>query len=360
MADNTRLLPLRILQVLRQHTDADHTLSQKEIQTLLEQEYGMKTDRGAVRRCIHELMLADDVPIEGKEREYAYKSKTTKNKEAGTQYTGLCYRHDFDQSELHMLMDGVLFSRNIPANQRQDLLNRLSEQGGKYFHSYMAYMRGTMPDVPEIPQLFLNIEILDEAIRTKKQVRIEYGYLGIDYKLQPAWPTENCEPYWIILNPYRLAAIDGRYFLICNTDKYDNISIYRIDRFIRCELLDTPVKPQRNIEGWKSIPDTVEFVQSNAFMGFGESGTITFTIPKEKAYEAIDFFGKTVSFKINSKEPGQLNCSVYANHYSMKIWAMQNAGMVRVTSPASLVEEIMKSLENGLSIYKTSCHSIET
>ena len=352
MADSTRLLPLRILQVLQKHSDAEHPLSQKELLSLLEQEYGMSVERGAVRRCVHELMLADDVPVEGTEQKYSYRNQITKNKETGVQYTGLYYRHDFDPSELHMLLDGVLFSRNIPANQREDLLSRLSSLGGKYFNSHMSYMRGAMPEMPEIPQLFLNIEILDEAIRNKKQVRIEYGYPGTDYTLHPAWPGKGNEPYLMTINPYRLAALDGRYFLICNTDKYDNLSIYRVDRMIRCKLTDTPAKPQRKVKGLEAAPNTAAFVQSNAFMGYGESGTVLFTLPKDKAYEAIDMFGKTVSFKADSKDPDMLQCSVYANHYSIKLWAMQYAGIVRVTSPTSLAEEIRKTLKKGLAQYQ--------
>jgi len=352
MAENSRLLPLRILQILRKHSDAEHPMAQKDIQTLLETEYGMTVDRGSVRRCIHELMQADDVPIEGKERVYAYRNSVTKDSETGVQYSDLYYMHDFDPAELHMLMDGVLFSRNIPAGQRENLLNRLSALGGKYFHSYMNYIRGAMPEMPEIPQLFLNMEILDEAIRTRKQVRVEYGYLGTDFRLEPAWDRKEGEPFWMIINPYRLVALDGRYFLICNYDKYETLAIYRVDRMIQCELLETPTKTAREVKGLETAPNTAAFVQSNAFMGYGKSGNVVFRIPREKAYEAIDFFGKTVSFRDDPRDPESLLCSVYANHYSMKAWAMQNAGMVRVLSPDSLAQEIREALENGIQKYR--------
>ena len=353
MAESNRLLPLRILQILQKHSDADHPLFQKDLIALLSQEYGITADRGAVRRCIHELMQNDDIPLEGIEREYEYKDMITKRNETGTQYTGLYYQHDFNPSELHMLMDGVLFSRNIPSRQREDLIQRLSALGNKYFQSYMSYFRGSIPDMPEIPQLFWHMELLDEAIRTKKQIRMEYGYLNTEFMLTPNWPRKKGEPYWMIINPYRLAALDGRYFLICNTDKYDDLSVFRVDRMIRCELLDTPAKPARKVKGLEGSPNTSKFVQSNAFMGYGESGTVTFSLPKDKAYEAIDMFGKTISFKPDPDNPEMLRCSVFANHYSVKMWALQNIGIIKILSPVSLVKEIREALAEGLEKYRT-------
>ena len=196
------------------------------------------------------------------------------------------------------------------------------------------------------------MELLDEAIRTKKQVRVEYGYPGTDFTLEPAWKRKSGEPFWMTVNPYRLTALDGRYFLICNYDKYDTLAIYRVDRMIRCELLDTPAKPIQEVNRQKSMQTTAEFVQSNALMGYGESGTVVFSLPKLKAYEAIDVFGKTVSFQPDPKDPDSLICTVFANHYSMKRWALQYTDIVKVLSPGSLADEIKETLAKGLKNYE--------
>ena len=108
----------------------------------------------------------------------------------------------------------------------------------------------------------------------------------------------------------------------------------------------------REVKGLDNAPNSTGFVLSNAFMGYGESGNVIFEIPGDKAYEAIDVFGKTVSFKSDPGTPEKLTCSVYANHYSMKHWAMQNADFVKVISPVSLVEEIKESLSKGLAQYQ--------
>ena len=51
-----KTLILNILDILRRYTDADHTLSQKDILDILEKEYEMKAERKAVRRNIQNLI----------------------------------------------------------------------------------------------------------------------------------------------------------------------------------------------------------------------------------------------------------------------------------------------------------------
>ena len=87
-------------------------------------------------------------------------------------------------------------------------------------------------------------------------------------------------------------------------------------------------------------------------MGFGESGTVMFSIPKQRTYEAIDFFGKAVSFKSDPKEPEMQICSVFANYYSMKLWALQYADIIKILSPESLAEEVRETLARGLNNYE--------
>ena len=44
--------------------------------------------------------------------------------------------HPFEEAELHLLIDGLLASRHINPNQRQDLINKVSSLGSRYFKSH--------------------------------------------------------------------------------------------------------------------------------------------------------------------------------------------------------------------------------
>ena len=45
-----------------------------------------------------------------------------------------------------------------------------------------------------------------------------------------------------------MAATNGRYYLICNYDKYDTLSNYRIDRITGIKMLDENRKPVRELK----------------------------------------------------------------------------------------------------------------
>lgn len=76
-AQSKKLLILDILSILKQYSDEEHRLSQKEILQLLKQEYGMTADRKAVKRNLMDLMDF------GFEIEYSETNRMVKNHKTG-------------------------------------------------------------------------------------------------------------------------------------------------------------------------------------------------------------------------------------------------------------------------------------
>ena len=46
-----------------------------------------------------------------------------------------------------------------------------------------------------------------------------------------------------VVSLYQMAAKEGKYYLICNYDYYDDISNYWVDRIIDIEIFDVKAKP---------------------------------------------------------------------------------------------------------------------
>ena len=44
------------------------------------------------------------------------------------------------------------------------------------------------------------------------------------------------------INPYRTCTVNGRYYLICNVDKYDSLCHFRIDRILDAKQLKSAAK----------------------------------------------------------------------------------------------------------------------
>ena len=147
-------------------------------------------------------------------------------------------KDSFNDAELRILIDSVLFSKNISQEDKKSFLEKLRSMANKQSRKKFSY-------VSELPKVFNseNDEILDalkvinDAIKDGRKIQFVYNKYGIDFKLHP----RRDEPYKV--SPYQLAITNGRYYLIGNYDKYDDISHYRVDRITSAKILSARKEP---------------------------------------------------------------------------------------------------------------------
>lgn len=342
-----KIIILYILQILRRYTDADHTMTQQQIAEKLQSEYGLDVNRATVKRNISDLIDAG-YDIQYTEVIRSHTDKRTGEKEENIIYTDLYFEHEFTEPELHMLIDGLLFSRSVPYRQRKQLIDKLGKLSSAYFNQRMNHVHCMSADSPQNPELFHTIDILDEAITAGKQIRITYNYYGTDMKLHPGQNADGTVKRQV-LNPYQMVASEGRYYLICNNDHYSTVSNYRIDRITDIELLETSVKPKNQVEGLEDGLNLQEYVYQNLNMFSGKAEKVEFVIPKSAVSLIIDFFGRHVSF--HEQEDGMVSCRLLVSSEAMKHWAVEHANIVRVVSPESLVEDVRTELKKAAALY---------
>ena len=343
-----KIVILYILQILRKYTDSMHTMTQQQIVEKLQSEYGLEIDRRTVKRNIEYLV---DAGYDIQFRELTRKMTHSKNgaAEENTIYTDLYYEHDFTEAELHMIIDGLLFSRSVPYKQRRELIDKLGKLSSSYFNQRMNHIHCMSADSPENPQLFYTIDVLDEAIIRGKQVALTYGYYGRDLELHPQLNADGSEKRQLI-NPYQMVAAEGRYYLICNNDKYDNAANYRLDRIVNIELLESDVKPMSRVEELKDGLNLQEYMYQNLNMFTSAPEDVSFLIPERNVSLVIDFFGKHVSF-CDSDQEGMVSCRLKVSYDAMKLWAVEHANMVKVTSPQRLVEAVQGEIRKAMGLY---------
>lgn len=327
-----KLLIMNILDILKRYTDENHRLSQKEIVELLKNEYDMQADRKSVKRNLMNLIDF------GYDLEYSESIRINKNGEEETIYTDWYLNRDFSDAELRLLIDSLLFSKHIPHSQCKQLIEKLSGLSNIYFNSKVKLIRTLTENMPQNKELFYTIEILDEAISKNKKVAFTYNQYDVDKKLHP----RREEKY--IVNPYQIAATNGRYYLICNYDKYDDISNYRIDRITDIELLDETAKPKP--KDW-TLP---KHMAEHIYMFSGGSESVTFCAKRYIVPDIIDWFGKDVNFTDITEE--EVTAHVNVNLEAMRLWAMQYAKHIKILTPPRLTEEIKNDLKEGLSNYE--------
>ena len=177
-----KLLILNILDILRKYSDADHGLSQKDIADILKRDYNMTVDRKAIRRNLLSLMEC------GYEIEYSETVRTVTNPKTGEEeesyiWSDFYLERDFSDSELRLLIDGLLFSRHIPYSDCKNLVEKLKNLSNVYFNSHIKHIARMPDDKTDNKHLFLNIELLDEAIIKQKKVSFNYAEYRTDKKM---------------------------------------------------------------------------------------------------------------------------------------------------------------------------------
>ena len=346
-----KLLTINILRILQRHSDAAHPISQKEIIEYLEKEYGMTVDRKAVRRNIDFLIEAgyEIKPADPKKKRLMPNAETGA-KEEQPLITDIYLVRDFSDAELRMLIDSVLFSGHIPHSQRKELAEKLEGLSSKYFRSHMKHVHTVPDNLPENPQLFLNIELLGEAIHEGRKVRFQYLEYCTDKKLHPKLREDGSVREYVV-NPYQMAAKEGKYYLICNYDKYDDISNYRVDRIAKVEKLDEPVKPFESLSWAKERRlDLAEYMREHIYMFSSENVRAKFRIVKPMISDVIDMFGKEIRFSDETDDTVTVTATV--NEMSMLQFARSFAPDVVLLEPEFLAKKVKETAERTVEVYK--------
>ena len=336
-----KLLIINILNILKEYSDAKHPLNQQDIIKLLKDKYQMEANRKTIKRNLLDLLDC------GFNLEYKQVKRINAKGEEEILYTDWYLERDFTDAELRLLIDSILFSSHIPYRQCTDLIKKLHGLSNRYFKNRTKHITSVPLNAPNNKQLFYNIEILDEAISRGLQVEFHYNNFGTDKNLHPRLNAEG-EPRSYTINPYQMAAVNGRYYLICNYDRFDDITHYRIDKISDIRLLPTPAKTLKELDYKIGL---YQHLAQHLYMFSGEVIKITFEAEASMVGEIIDWFGMEVDFTPLSKE--RYLVTVHTSEQAMTYWAMQYSSQVKVLTPSSLVERIKDKLLEAVAKYYT-------
>ena len=133
-----------------------------------------------------------------------------------------------------------------------------------------------------------------------------------------------------------MVATNGRYYLICNYDKYDELSNYRIDRITKITMLDTPAKPL------KSGINLPKHMAEHIYMFAGDSVRAKFRAKNYIIDQVIDWYGKDAT--IIPENDDECTVTVNVNKNAFFCWAMQYGEHIEVLEPADIREKIISSV----------------
>lgn len=307
-----------LLEILREYSDANHVLRMQDIIAKMKVMYDIEVDRRTVYGAIDLLKrLGHDISC------YS---------DNGVGY----YLADrlLEPSEVRLLTDAVYAYQAISAPQTEKLVEKLQKLLNAYDRKVYKNMTVVKNDKKTTNyEVFLNVEILDEAIQKKKKVQFTYLAYDFDKSLKPRREKK------YTVNPYQLICTNEHYYLACKMAPESRVSFYRIDL-----MRDISVS-EFNIEAPLNERELMIAGSKTMYAWYGEPEIITMRCKNYVLGDVIDKFGRGITIKKENDET--FLATIKIAPHGVQFWALQYLPHIEVLSPDWLRDEIIESLKSN-------------
>ena len=321
---------LLVLKVLEKYSDENHMLTHQQIIDLMQSNYGVSVERKSIGNSIDILIeLGYDI---------------TKAKKMGCYYSGRL----FDASEIRFLDDAIFSSKSISGKYAKNITKRLNEHLSIYQQRDYDYLVNSNAIArSDNVQLFLNIDIINEAIKKGKKVSFYYYTYNEKGELIP---RKGNNKYTV--SPYYLINSQGRYYLLCNSyaSSKKPISTYRVDLIKEVSVTEDDLIPLHSFIGMENF-NIAQYINEHIYPFGGEVVNASIEIVKPAAMQYImDWFGDKAF--VRKDENGNTIVNIRCDEDALFYWLLQYGEGVRLLTPQKLKDKLKNHYEEQIKRYK--------
>ncbi len=298
--------------ILKMNTDEDHAMNADEIRTAL-------AERGisVIRRVV-----ANDIATLN---QYGYEVLSYKKK-----YTYYyVVNRSLEMAEVVMLADVVNASK-LPVAQKKTLNERLSgmlcshqaENISKHIISFDGKRKGNS-------SFIYNIDAIERAINENKRI----SFLYFDYnRCHEKVYRKNRDRY--IVNPVVMVWDKNNYYLLCYSERHDNIITYRLDK-----MEDVKIMNEERVKCYEYEKFNTEEYRKQVFSMFGgESRRVTLLFSANILTDMFDRFGDDIHIIKVDDETFSVDVTVQISK-TFFAWVAGTQGKVKIQSPKNILDE---------------------
>ncbi len=316
-----------ILEILKEYSDRNHLLKQKDIIDKLHNIYNVDIERKTISSTLELLTeLGYDI----------YKDKA-----------GVCLdERDFDETQIKFLIDAIYSSKIITAEQAKEISEKLYSSLSKYQRKDYSYIhKSTEISRTENKEVFSNIDFISEAIKIKKKITFKYLSYDKQGKL-----IERRDGYEYKVSPYFLINNFGKYYLICNISSHDDHSNFRIDYIKDIKLTNEDINPIEKVKTLGKDFNINKHINDHVYMFGGEIINAKILIKEESAVKNIyDWFGKNARIK---NEDDKLYAYIRTDDRAFLYWALQYCEDYKIIEPEYLKKQMIEHAKLMLKDYE--------
>ena len=240
----------------------------------------------------------------------------------------------FESSEIRLMMDAIYTHQAISPKQTEKLIQKLQKLlniHNRKKYTSLSVVKNSKKT--ENQQVFLNIEILDEAIQEKKKVSFVYLIYGLDKKLHPR------KEYKYTVNPYQLLCTNEHYYLICKMSGAEKLSMYRIDLMKEIDISDDNVDTELSSEEKQTVEN------KTTYAWYGNAEKIEVKCKNYVIGDILDKFGHDIT--ITPLDEEHFIATIHTAPAGMHFWALQYLPHVEVLSPDWVRDGIIDSVKRN-------------
>lgn len=323
---NQKMKLLCLMDILNEKTDEGHSLSMKEILSMLEAA-GVK----AARKSIYSDM--DTLRQAGMDIEY--------RKEPSEGY--YLSSRPFEIAELKLLVDLVQSSRFITQKKSRSLIKKIEGLASRYQASALqrqVYVSDRIKTMNE--SIYYNVDKLHASISGNRIIRFQYAYWSPDKKLE----LRNGGQYYTV-SPWILSWAEENYYLIAYDELQDILKHFRVDKMLKIEIIEEKRKGEQYFKDF----EPAKYSRKTFGMFAGEEQTLLIKFPNRLVGTVIDRFGKEVVLRKEGE-----------SHFSSKIdvavseqffgWLTGLGKGVLIMSPEREAKRYQKFLMGIIELYE--------
>lgn len=322
-----KLRTLRLMEILLERTDDEHLLNASQLCAILEQEYGISTDR---RTIYTEMEILDKFGLDVQQK---------KGKTPGY-YIGA---RDFELPELKLLVDAVQSSKFITEKKSKELIQKLEKlccrTDAKMLSKYVFIVNRSKT---ENETVYYNVDYIHTAIFENKEIRFHYAEWTIKKELKFKKDGD-----FYVVSPWALTWDDENYYLVAYDVTVGKIKHYRVDKMQDTEILETERKGEATFKNF----DLPAFAKKTFGMYGGVDAEVVLECKNELAGVVIDRFGHDIWLIPKGEEHFKVKVLVSVSPQFFG-WITGIGPGMKIVGPEEVRQQYKEYLKNVLENYR--------
>lgn len=323
---SSKIRLFKIWEILRAETDEDNPMNTPTILRKLS-ESGIDCDRRTLYKDIQAL------------NDFGYEILHTR----GISNEYYVVDRSFDVPELRILLDAVQAASFITPKKTDALVDKIAALAGSHRAELLKnnIMRFNVTKHTN-ESIYYSVNEIERAIIEGKKV--SFFYFDYNAKGERVFRKEKKR---YVVNPYATVFSNDNYYLVCYSDKYKNMTHYRIDRMDTVEVEQENITPAACVKGF----DITEHKKQVFGMFVGKEERVSITIDNSLIDPVMDKFGEDVKLVDRGDGTAQLDISVQISP-AFIAWCCSFGDKLTVVYPKPVVEQVSEYVKALAQKYK--------